>query len=332
VDYAAFVREVERGAVPLICLLHGPEPFLLTDALARVTRACCPDPALVSLNRECFDARQTGLETMIRSALTLPVLAPVRLVAVRESQALDAAESRALAEYLKDPNPATRLLFLAGDALPTTHWLLKVIPASAVILARPPTGRELLEWLRQRARAHGFSLSEDAAQLMVRWVGENLTALSGELEKASLWVGTAGGQIGVEEVKAVVGEHRLYKVFELTRALERRALGPTLSVLETLLDSGEEPLRLLGILAREVRSTWLAKEWVKSGKPPEEIARRLRVPLPVAEALLARAEACSEAALRRQLSRCWEVERQLKAGGLPRPELALLLADLCLAE
>jgi hypothetical protein len=30
-----------------------------------------------------------------------------------------------------------------------------------------------------------------------------------------------------------------------------------------------------------------------------------------------------------QLRRCWEVERRLKLGGVPRPELSLLIADLC---
>jgi len=158
-----------------------------------------------------------------------------------------------------------------------------------------------------------------------------LTALVGELEKATLWAGAAGGQVGVDEVKAVVGEHRLRSVFELTRALERRALGPALAVLEALLDSGEEPLGLLGMLTREVRLTWLAKEWLKKGKSAEEIARLLRRPPQVVDAFLARAEACATTTLQRQLSRCWEVERRLKAGGLPRSELTALLAHLCVA-
>lgn len=330
-DYAAFLREVERGAVPLVCLLHGPEPFLLNDALTHVTRACCPDPALVSFNRECFDARETVPETIVRSALTLPVLAPFRLVAVKETQALGARDSRSLREYAKAPNPSTRLLFLASETLPPAHWLLEVIPPPQVVPARPPAARELPGWLRRRAAAGGLSLGEEAAQLLVQWVGEDLTLLIGEMEKAALWAGGTTGRVGVDEVKAVVGEHRVRSVFELTRALERRALGPALAVLEALLDSGEEPLRLVGMLAREVRLTWLTKEWLKQGKSPEEIARLLRRPVPAIEAFLAKAESCSGVILRRQLCRCWEVERRLKAGGLPRAELTRLLADLCVA-
>lgn len=328
-DSAAFLEEVERGAIPPVCLLHGPEPFLVNDALACVARACFPDHSLASLNLECFDARETGAEAIVRSALTLPFLAPVRLVVVRESQALTAKESQPLGHYAKAPNPSTRLLFLASAALPADHWLVKIVPPDTVVPVRPPTRRELPGWLRKRTAGNGFSLTEEAAQLLIHWVGDDLTALVSELEKATLWAGAATGQIGVEEVKAVVGEHRVRSVFELTQALERRALAPALAVLESLLDSGEEPLRLLGMLAREVRLTWLAKAWLRNGKSPDEIAQLLRRPLPTVEALLARAESCAPATLGRQLSRCWEVERRLKASGLPRPELVSLLADLC---
>jgi DNA polymerase III delta subunit len=93
-------------------------------------------------------------------------------------------------------------------------------------------------------------------------------------------------------VRAVVGEHRSHEVFELTRAVERRDAAAALSLLERLLGAGEEPLRLLAILAAQARRATLR---------------------PAAG----------------RLERCWRAERRLKLGGAPRPELAVLVADLC---
>ncbi|MFQ5828182.1 MAG: DNA polymerase III subunit delta [Candidatus Methylomirabilia bacterium] len=330
-DYVSFVREVERGRIPSIALLHGPEPLLLQEALIQVSRACFPDASLVSLNREAFDARETEPEVIVRSALTLPFLAPVRLVVVKECQALAAKGSAPLVEYAQAPNTETRLLFLASGAVPATHWLLKIVPPAAVVPVKRPTGRDLVSWLKRRAAGAGLEVSEEAAQLLIQCIGEDLLALAGELEKAGLAAGPNARRIGIEEVRAVVGEHRVRSIFELTRALERRALGQALAVLEALLAAGEEPLAVLGMLTREVRLTWLAKEWVRTGKPVDEMARLLRRPPHAVETFLAHVESFSAPALARQLSRCWEVERRLKTGGLPRPELAALVAELCAA-
>lgn len=328
-DYAGFLREVQQGRVPPMALLHGPEPRLLADALIQITRTLFPDPSLLPLSREVFDAGETTMEAIVRSALTLPSLTPMRLVVVKGAQALPAKLARPLLEYARDPNPSTRLLLLADEPLASGHWLVKALPPAAVIEVPPLTGSGCVSWLRQRAADEGYELTEAAAQLLVRWTGEGLTALVGELEKAQLFCGPATSSIGEEHVRQLVGEHRVRKAFELADAVQRRQLGPALALLETLLASGEEPLAILGTLTREARTTWQVKEWLRQGKSTDEIGRLLRRPPFVVEVVAATATSLPTESLSRALSRCWEVERRLKSGGRPRPELAVLVADLC---
>lgn len=337
-DYWTLLKEIGQGRVPPLLLLHGPEPFLLDDALRELTRVLFPDPSVAALNRELLDARETGVDAIVRAALTLPFIAPTRLVAVKGVQALSVKGSEPLAEYAKAPNPSTCLLLLADGGLradgrerKADHWLLKTIPANAVAEVRRLSGPPLVSWLRSRASANRIELSEEAAQLLVQCVGEDLGTLVGEVEKASLYASATNPRVDLPEVKAVVGEHRLRSVFELTRALERGELGHALALLEWLLAAGEEPLAILATLTRELRLTWLAKEWARQGQSAEQVARSLRRPRHAAQALLSRANALSPEALSRGLSRCWETERRLKSGGLPSPEIAALLADLCAA-
>ena len=328
-DYRGFLSEVERGNVPPVALLHGDEPRLLDDALAKVSRALFSDPSLLALNREVFDGGEAAVDEIIRSALTLPSLAPARLVVVKSAQALPANAAGALREYARDPSPYARLVLLAGESLDAGHWLPKTLPPASVIGVPRLTGRGLLAWLQTRAREEGYELAEGAAQLLVRWVGEDLTALSGELEKALLFAGSRS--ITEEHVQGVVGEHRVLRTFELTDAVERREIGRALALLESLLASGEEPLAILGTLTRQVRTTWQVGEWRRQGKTVEEIAALLRRPSFAVQALSARAAAVPAGDLSRALRRCWEVEGKLKSGGRPRAELTVLLADLCRA-
>jgi DNA polymerase-3 subunit delta len=329
VDYPGFLRAVQAGQAPPVALLHGPEPFLLDDAIAALSRALFPDPSALALGREILEARETGAEAIVRSALMLPWMGARRLGVGRGAGALSAKQGEALAAYVASPNPSTVLLLLADEILDASHWLLKTLPAAAVVPALPPTGRQLAGWLRSRARADGFEVSEEAASLLVELSGEDLTQLLGEVEKCALVGGAQNKRVDVSEVRAVVGEHRLHGIFELTRALVRRDAATALMLLDSLLNAGEDPLGVLAMLAREVRAAWQAAEALRRGRAPEEIARGLRRPAAAAAALVERARTLAPAAGARALRRCWEAERRLKLGGAPRSELSLLIADLC---
>jgi DNA polymerase-3 subunit delta len=329
VDYAAFVRAADAGEVGPVTLLHGPEPFLLDDAVARLSRALFPGQAELSLSREVLDARAAGPEAIVQAALTLPWLGARRLVVARGVEGLAAKAAEALATYVKAPNPSTVLVLVADALLDGAHWLLRALPAAAVVPAPPLAGRALASWLRAHAQARGYELREDAAGLLVELSGDDLTRLVGEVEKAALAGGPDNRRVTVAEIRAVVGEHRLRHVFDLTRALSVRDTASALTVLESLLNAGEEPLAVLGMLTREARATWQAVDALRAGRAPDEIARSLRRPPAAATALLERARSQSGPTAARHLARCWDVERRLKLGGAARPELSLLVADLC---
>jgi DNA polymerase III subunit delta len=333
VDLTAFLRQVETATVPRLALVHGPDVQALDDALAAVTRALFADASLAALGREVLDARETPAEAIARSAETLPLGVSTRLVAVRHCQALAAKGAEPLRDYITRPAPSTCLLLLADEALTAerdrkAHWLLDVVPASATVTLVVRKGRALQDWLRQRAASEGYTVTEDAARLLVQWTGDDPVTLLAELRKAALAGGPDNVTVGANEVKAVVGEHRVNGVFDLTRAVEQRNLAKALTTLDELLVT-EEPMLLLAVLAREVRRAWTVREWAQRGQTADQIARMLRIPPGVAESIVARTRGSAGERLPRQLERCWQVERRLKSSGEPRAELTALVAELC---
>ena len=331
-EWTGFVRGLERNQVAPVVLVHGPDPQLLDDAVALVTGRLFPSPAEAALGREVFDGREATVDTIVRSAMTLPLLAGARLVVVRRAQALPAKGGEALGAYAADPNPATRVLLLADEPLgagrdrKSDHWLLGAVPAAGVVTLAPRRGRALEEWLRERVTAEGLTVSEEAARLLVQWVGDDSAALLGETRKASLAGGPDNKAVGVREVSAVVGEHRVSGVFDLTRAIERRDLGQAVRTLDRLLAT-EEPVLLLALLVREVRAAWTVHDLLSRGQTIDQIARALRRPPGVIEAIAATAG--QSATFAWKLERCWEVEYRLKSGGAAPAEMAALVTELC---
>lgn len=333
-EYAELLQTIERGAPPPLVLVHGPDPQLLDDALDLATRALFRGPDEAALAREVFDGGETTAEAVVRSAQTLPFMTARRLVAVRRCQALPARGADALAQYARDPNATTCLLLLADEPLAASrerradHWLLGAVPPALTVALPATAGRALEAWLRQRASAEGLTVSDEAARLLVEWVGGERASLLGEVRKAALAGGPDNTRVGVTEVEAVVGQHRVNDVFELTRAVERRDTGQALRLLDRLLAT-EEPTRLLALLVSDVRTAWGVAELTARGQSVDAIARALRRPPRVIEAIARTAASATEPALARRLARCWEAERRLKSSGEPRAELTALVADLC---
>ncbi len=328
-DHAGFLRAADTGQAPPVVLLHGPDPILLDDAVARLTRGLFGEGADLSLAREVVDAAAAGAAAVVQSALILPWSGERRLVVARGVEALGARQGEPLAAYLAAPNPSTVLALVAGEVLEPQHWLARAVPAAGVVAVPRPAGRQLTAWLRSRARADGIDLPEDAAALLVELVGEDPSRLASELAKAALAGSPDGRRAGLAEVRAVVGEQRARRIFELTDAIVRRDAGRALQLLEGLLNAGEDPLAVIALAARELRLSWQVADGLRQGRPEAELARSLRRPPAVAQAVVERARTTSPAAAARALQRCWDAERRIKLGSPARPETALLVAELC---
>ena len=332
-DYAAFLQAAGRGQPPPIALLHGPDPQLLDDALAAATRGLFRDAGEAALGREVFEGAETAMDDVVRAASTLPFMTTMRLVVVRRCQALPARGADTLAAYARDPNPSSCLLLLAEESLAASrdrrdHWLLTAVPAAAIVSLAMREGRSAEAWLRQRAGAEGLTVSEEAARLLVQWVGDDGASLLGEVRKAALAGGGDNAAVGVKEVTAVVGEHRLSGVFDLTRAVQRREVGVALRTLDRLLAT-EEPMRLLALLTADARATMTVADLAARGQGAEQIARVVRKPPPVVDAIARGPGAAPAPVLARRLERCWEAERRLKSSGDAHAELTALVLDLC---
>jgi DNA polymerase III delta subunit len=332
-DYAAFLQAAGRGQPPPIALLHGPDPQLLDDALAAATRGLFRDPGEAALGREVFEGAEAAVDDIVRAAGTLPFMTTMRLVVVRRCQALPAKSADTLAAYARDPNPSSCVLLLAEESLAASrerrdHWLLTAVPATAIVALAMREGRSAEAWLRQRAGAEGLTVSEEAARLLVQWVGDDGASLLGEARKAALAGGSDNAAVGVKEVTAVVGEHRLSGVFDLTRAVQRREVGVALRTLDRLLAT-EEPMRLLALLTADARATMTVADLAARGQGAEQIARVVRKPAPVVDAIARGPGAAPAPVLARRLERCWEVERRLKSSGDAHAELTALVLDLC---
>lgn len=325
-----------------VAVVHGGDVQLLDDVQRAAERGLGlgPDAPATAFDREVLDGREAIVATVLNAARTMPVLASCRLVVVRRAQGLAAKGAEELAAYARDPNPSACLLLLADESLAgarerKAHWLLAAVPASLAVALPEPTGpdekirtRARAQWLRERARSEGLTVSADAAVLLVERAGEDGATLLGEVRKAALAGGPDNYRVGPTEVDALVGETRGRGLFDLPRAVEAGDTGKALVVLETLLAS-EPAAVLLAVLAREVRTLWAISVLSGRGLSPERIAGLTKGAPWLVTKLAPVAATAAAGVWEERLARCWRAETRLKSGGDARAEMTALVADLC---
>jgi DNA polymerase-3 subunit delta len=295
------------------------------------------DPAWVSCNREVLYADSLAPEALVVAGTALPLFGARRLVVVRglgtavakgvERLRLTVAEARARPEGW--PTEGTTVVFVA-PGIDRRSPVRRLLPEPEQVELRPPTGRAVVGWLRERARQQGLHLAPDAAETLLALVGEELSRLATEIDKAALLVGE-DGRVTEAVVRALVGESRVRQYWELTQALEGGDRGTALRLLEQLLAAGEEPLGVLAVVVGYLRDLWRIHGGLAAGKDARALGGLLprRRPEFAVERLMRRATMLGLSKTADGVRRCFEVERRLKsAGGSPRALLTALVADL----
>ena len=111
----------------------------------------------------------------------------------------------------------------------------------------------------QTCAARGKKLQRGAVEEIARRAGNDVAAFTNELEKLCLFVGDRGS-ISDADVRAVFLDMAESWIFDFTGGLAARNAAQTIPVLRGLMRQGEPALRILAMVAREIRLLLLARE------------------------------------------------------------------------
>ena len=306
-------ESLARGELRPAYLVIGGEALLRDDAISALRQAALGDgPVDFDLDR--LDGERVNAAELADAVRSLPVMAPRRLVILRDPEA---RSGRGLGEALADlvggldATSRSVLVVVAEKADSRARWVKAFDPDAIVRCDAPRTQREVLAFVREEARRQGVALDAGAAELLAERVGPQLLLLRREIEKAVL-LAAPGSEVGRREIAAATPNVAEEPVWELTDAIGEGRAGEALRVLARLLAGGAAPPVLLGALASHFRRLLRLRSGGAVQAPPFVLRKLDR-----------QAQRYGPRRLAACLRAIHDTDLALKGAGALRPDLAL---------
>ena len=322
----------------------GEDDFSVRQSLEEIKKGI-GDQTVLAANTTVLDGKQVTLDQLRGACETVPFLTEKRLVVVEgllerfEPSAKTGRkkvvkrndrqdEYKSIANYVSRIPGFTELVLVDGK-IGNHNPLLRELSAAAQVKSFPLLKEaKLRQWIEHRVTEAGGSISSQAVELLVRFVGSNLWIMANEVDKLVLF--TAGRRIEEGDVRAVVSYTQEANVFAMVDAILGFKAGNAQELLQQLLKQGAVPAYLLVMISRQVQLMFRVKELRSQGKSRNEIQNKLGLTSDfVLRKAWEQADKYSPARLREVYHRLLEADLSIKTGKYDG-ELALniLIAEL----
>jgi DNA polymerase-3 subunit delta len=267
-----------------VYLIYGSETFLINQMLKKMYRALISDE-VGDFNYERLDGPAVSPAQVAASASTLPVFAEKRLVVVRDAPWFSGSKGeengkdlvQPLITYLENPSPSTCLVMVAHEKIDSRRKIVKMIQkVGQVIEYAPLKGTELNRWIESEVKQRGKTIEKPALEYLSLAAGNTLAILNQEIEKAVIYIGEAS-KITFGDVVETVSRSSHLSVFDVIDAVAKKRSLSAVLCLREILKSGEPEIKILALLARQVRIMLQIQVLNKKGYTANQISSDLGI-------------------------------------------------------
>jgi DNA polymerase-3 subunit delta len=268
-----FVSEVTSRKLRPAYIFIGDEVFFRDRCRQALLEHLVP-PDLREFSLHDLDLADTSVAEILDRARTPSLMAPFQVFFIRNVKNLYGRGSHdeelaAIEEYVKNPNPAAVLIFVADHiSIPADTRRMEMQDRDRWERIRDTLGQycgivELarvdetdgMRWVIEKAQQEDVKIDQDAARELIDSLGADMMLVSRELEKLVLYAGEKK-RITLGDVETMVLAAKQRSLYELTDAISSKDKTRALGVLDALLstsDGDDAAIGHLSMLARTFR-------------------------------------------------------------------------------
>jgi len=270
------VNDIKNGNIKPIYFLMGEEAYYI-DKISDFIESNVLAEEEKGFNQMVLYGRDVSIDDIVANAKRYPMMAERQVVIVKEAQHLSRTIEK-LAIYVENPQPTTVLVVnYKYKKIDKRKALYKTVKKVGVVYeSKKLYENQVAEWIRRVLSPKGYSISPKAAQMLVEFLGTDLSKINNELEKLQLII-PKDIQISPELIEENIGISKDYNNFELRKAVGEKNVVKVHQIINYFADNPKDnPMVVTVSLLFNFFSQLLHLHGL-TDKSPRNIASKLRV-------------------------------------------------------
>ena len=270
-------RSLQNNQLPAVFVVSGNEPLLSQEAADAIRISA---QKLGYKNRETFtiDAK-FDWNPVFNETSSLSLFGDKKILELHIPKGKPGDKgSKAICELCETATDNNLLLVILPKLEKSAHqskWLKTLESTGIHIQVWPVDSQQLPSWIKQRLNQAGIQANQEAVQILADRVEGNLLAAIQEIDKLKLLA--RDGKVDAAIMSSVVADSARQDLFEF---VDKALMGDTQSAaraLRGLQNEGTDPLALLWVIARELRTLSKASQQVVDGQHSDRALKNVGV-------------------------------------------------------
>lgn len=218
------VADIKNKKLKPIYFLMGEEAYYI-DKISDFIEVSVLAEEDRGFNQMVLYGRDVSVDDIVGNAKRYPMMAEYQVIIVKEAQDLSRTIEN-LAKYAENPQPTTVLVVnYKYKKIDKRKALYKTLKKTGVVYeSKKLYENQVADWIRRVLSPKKYTISPKAAQMLVEFLGTDLSKINNELEKLQIIL-PEGTQISPDHIEENIGISKDYNNFELRKAVgERNAI------------------------------------------------------------------------------------------------------------
>lgn len=220
-SYSVVRKEILKKSFKPIYLFMGDESFFIDDLTNMMDKMILSETER-DFNHSVFYGVDSDVRTIISTCQRYPMMAEYQVVIVKEAQRLDNFDLLAL--YAKNPLKSTILIInYKHGTVDGRKAVVRAIDNVGVIFeSKRLYENQVPAFITSYYRDRGVQIDGKATQMLVDYVGNDLSKLVKELEKLQVVLSGKQQRVTPDIVEENIGISKDYNNFELIKAIANK--------------------------------------------------------------------------------------------------------------